>query len=197
MAYMQIIVALSAFAGLLLHSGALEGAFRGPGMFCYYTNLSNLLVGLYSLLCLVFPSLRGPVLWFSVTMGISLTFLIYHWILRPAQNRRAPGSWKEPGNLLVHYITPLLSAAVWLVWAPKAGLNGINCLTWLVLPGGYLVFALVRARFGPIEGGGKRYPYSFMDPDRIGWGKVARNLLALTLACAAGTEILVMMLSRL
>lgn len=186
--YMHVVIVLSAAVGLLLHSGAVQGEFRGAGMFCYYTNLSNLVIGLYSLLFLLVPGLRAPLLWFSMSMGIFLTFLIYHFVLLPAQNRHAPGSWKKPDNLLVHYVTPLLSVVNWLLYAPKDSLNGVNCLAWLLLPAAYLVFALIRAGFGPIEGGEKRYPYHFMDPDRIGWRKVVRNLLALTILCVAGTE---------
>lgn len=186
--YLHILIVLSAAAGLLLHSGAVRGKWRGPGMFCYYTNLSNLVIGVYSLLFLFIPALRAPVLWFSMAMGIFLTFLIYHFVLLPAQNRRTPGSWKRLDNLLVHYITPLLSGLNWLLFAPKESLNGINCLVWLLLPLSYLVFALLRASCGPIEGGEKRYPYRFMDPDRIGWRRVIQNLAALTLLCVAGTE---------
>lgn len=186
---MDALVFLSAAVGLGLHSGLFRGRFRGPGMFCYYTNLSNLVLGLYSLLSLFWPQLHQPLLWFSMTMGIFLTFLIYHFVLLPGFQRRSPGSWKALDNLLVHYVTPWAAALNWLFFAEKGSLNGWNCLAWLLLPAAYLLFAFLRAPLGPIEGGEKRYPYHFMDPDRIGWKKVLRNLAALTLLCAVGTEV--------
>ena len=42
-----LVIALTGTAGLTLHSTVLRtGRFR-PGMFCFYTNLSNLLATLY------------------------------------------------------------------------------------------------------------------------------------------------------
>lgn len=191
---MNLIIALCAAVGLLLHSGALSGQNRGLGMFCYYTNLSNLVVGVYCLLAAFLPALRHEILWFSMAMGIFLTFLIYHFVLLPGWRKKDPDCWKPIDNLLVHYITPLLTVANWLVFAPKGSLNGLTCLWWLVLPVAYLVFAMLRAQLGNIPGEDKRYPYFFMNPDRIGWKKTVRNLLLITAACVVLTELVALLI---
>lgn len=194
---MDFLVFLSAALGLGLHSGLFLGRFRGLGMFRYYTNLSNLVIGVYSLLACWWDGLHHPVLWFSMTMGIFLTFLIYHFVLLPGFQRRNPGGWKAVDNLLVHYVTPWIAALNWMLFGEKSTLNGWNGLVWLLLPAAYLLFSFARAPFAPIEGGEKRYPYHFMDPDRIGWGKVVRNLVGLTLLCGLGTEVVILLISRL
>lgn len=46
-------------AGLLLHSTLLETGHIRPGMFCFYTNLSNLLVLVYELALAAVPDGGG------------------------------------------------------------------------------------------------------------------------------------------
>lgn len=84
--------------GLLLHSTLLETGHIRPGMFCFYTNLSNLLVLVYELALAAVPEgavrrlLTGSGVALSMTLCIYVTHLIYHFVLVPDARRRGRNS---------------------------------------------------------------------------------------------------------
>lgn len=187
----SLAVALSAAAGLLLQSGVLAGRPRAH-FFWYYTNLSNLAALLYRLLWL-WPG--GPVRKAEVetgfTLSLLLTHLVYVFVLGPHYTRRGlegreaslPARLLYPltlggdfraldgrnplGNLLVHYVTPLLALAGWLLTADK-GLSPWFMLWWLALPGAYLAAVCLRARSGVPLRAESLYPYRFLDREALG-----------------------------
>ena len=186
---------LSGMTGLIIHSGLPRTGRIRAGFFCFYTNLSNLLVLLYELLlalallrpgsglCRLVTDVR---LSFSMAMGIWVTHLVYHFLLLPAarrQGKRFEDFGAALGNLFAHYLTPLLVVAQWLLLADKTGLDWTCALWWLALPLLYTAFALLRARTGrPIGHTHLIYPYFFMDVDRLGWRKFLLVLLGLSAA---------------
>ena len=176
--------------GLLIHSNLLTTGRIRAGFFCFYTNLSNLLVLLYQLvlsLALFWPQsslcrlVTDVHVSFSMAMCIWVTHLIYHFMLLPDAKRRGKLSddfVSKTGNLFAHYIIPLLAVGQWLLLADKSALDWTCALWWLLLPLCYLVFALLRARTGKPIGHTKLiYPYFFMDVDRLGVPRFLRNLL--------------------
>ena len=161
--------------GLLLHSTLLETGHIRPGMFCFYTNLSNLLVLVYELALAAVPEgavrrlLTGSGVALAMTLCIYVTHLIYHFVLVPDARR-------------VHYGTPWLVVGQWLLWGNKAGLTAASAARWLVLPLAYFVYAMLRARTGrPIGHTKLLYPYTFMDPEKLG---VKRFCLSVTAVLA-------------
>ena len=88
--------------GLLLHSTLLETGHIRPGMFCFYTNLSNLLVLVYELALAVAPEgavrrlLTGSGVALAMTLCIYVTHLIYHFVLVPDAKRRLRRQLREP-----------------------------------------------------------------------------------------------------
>lgn len=179
-------------AGLLLHSRLIPTGRIRAGMFCFYTNQSNLLITVYELLlfCAGFDPKGG--LWRILTdvrlscamaLCIWVTHLIYQFVLVPYEKRKGQkfadfgGNF---GNICVHYLTPLLVVAQWLLWADKTGLSLSCAAWWLILPLGYTVFALLRAAGGkPIGHTRLLYPYPFMDLQSLGWEKFLRNMAVL------------------
>lgn len=178
--------------GLLLHARLIPTGRIRAGMFCFYTNQSNLLITVYELLlfCAGFAPHSG--LWRVLTdvrlssamaLYIWVTHLIYQFVLVPYEKRKGQkfadfgGNF---GNICVHYLTPLLVVAQWLLWADKTGLNLLCAVWWLILPLGYTIFALLRATGGkPIGHTKLLYPYPFMDLPSLGWGKFLRNVAVL------------------
>ena len=169
-------------AGLLLHSTLLETGHIRPGMFCFYTNLSNLLVLVYELALAAVPEgavrrlLTGSGVALSMTLCIYVTHLIYAFVLLPTAHRRDDESWLKGsfsfGNVCVHFITPGLTVLQWLLWQDKAGLTVGHAVWWLVLPLAYFAFAMLRAGTGkPIGRTGQLYPYPFLDYPRLGAGR--------------------------
>lgn len=169
-------------AGLLLHSTLLETGHIRPGMFCFYTNLSNLLVLVYELALAAVPEgavrqlLTGSGVALAMTLCIYVTHLIYAFVLLPTAHRRDDESWLKGrfsfGNVCVHFITPGLTVLQWLLWQDKAGLTVGHAVWWLVLPLAYFAFAMLRAGTGkPIGRTGQLYPYPFLDYPRLGAGR--------------------------
>ena len=151
--------------GLLIHSTLLQTGHIRAGMFCFYTNLSNLLVLLYELALAIAAGLphsaalrllTGSTLSFSMALCILVTHLVYQFILVPDAKRngkRFADFGASFGNLCVHYLTPLLVVAQWL-------------------PLAYFAFAMLRGRSGkPIGHTHLVYPYPFLDLPRLGWRK--------------------------
>ena len=164
--------------GLLLHSTLPQTGHIRAGMFCFYTNLSNLAVLLYELVLAIVPAggvrrlLTGSTVALAMTLCIYVTHLVYHFVLVPDARRRGQkfadfgGSF---GNLCVHYGTPWLVVMQWVLWGDKSGLTVLSAVWWLVLPLAYFVYAMLRARTGkPIGHTRLLYPYPFMDLEKLG-----------------------------
>lgn len=180
--------------GLLFHSQLPQRGRMRAGMFCFYTNLSNLLLIIYELL--LFFALFSPHTLLarfltdvrvscSMALCVWVTHLIYHFVLVPATKRtgaKFSDFGNHFGNICVHYLAPLLAVAQWIFLADKAGLDLRCALWWLLLPLAYTVFALLRAIPGkPIGHTQLLYPYPFMDLKRLGAVKFLRNCIALLL----------------
>ena len=164
--------------GLLLHSALPQTGHIRAGMFCFYTNLSNLAVLLYELALAIVPAggvrrlLTGSTVALAMTLCIYVTHLVYHFVLVPDARRRGQkfsdfgGSF---GNLCVHYGTPWLLVMQWVLWGDKSGLTVLSAVWWLVLPLAYFAYAMLRARTGkPIGHTRLLYPYPFMDLEKLG-----------------------------
>ncbi len=185
----SLAIAALAFVGIFMQAGLHKGTYK-LGTFSYYTNLSNLITGLYQLLIFVtcfaggsfYDSLTAPGLRYSLTLMIWVTHLIYHFLLVPDFKKRKgevfAQEWRSFDNLTVHYAVPLLALLQWLVCADKEVPFGA-VFAWLLIPLCYLGFAMGRAMIlGPEpKSGVYRYPYSFMDLDEQGIKNWTKNIL--------------------
>ena len=164
-------------------------------MFCFYTNLSNLLVLVYELALAIaagFPHsaalrlLTDDTLSFSMALCTLVTHLVYQFILVPDAKRngkRFADFGASFGNLCVHYLTPLLVVAQWLLLADKSSLGWRSALWWLTLPLAYFAFAMLRGRSGkPIGHTHLVYPYPFLDLPRLGWRKFTGSVTGMLLS---------------
>ena len=176
-----LVIAAVGTVGLVIHSTLPRTGKIRPGMFCFYTNQSNLLVVLYELALFtawllragaVYQLLVSPNVAMAVAACIWITHLIYHFVLVPWIRRTggtfADSAEERTGNVLVHYITPLMTLLQWLLWADKS-LNVWSAVWWLLLPLGYFAYAMLRARSGkPIGRTDLLYPYPFLDYPTLG-----------------------------
>lgn len=134
-------------AGLLLHSQLIPRGRIRAGMFCFYTNQSNLLLTVYELLLLCAGFWPGGRLWAVLTdvrlscamaLYIWVTHLIYQFVLVPEQKRKGQrfadfgGSF---GNICVHYLTPLLVVAQWLFWRTNGAIPAVRRVVADAAPG--------------------------------------------------------------
>ncbi len=182
----RIILLIGCFIGIYLNSGLKQG-FINPQMFCFYTILSNLI-------CLIFfayllfkntvqKDFRSPRFKGAITLMITVTFLIYHFVLLPqsfTMNNYNPFSLAD---VLVHYFTPLMTIFDWLIFDEKNKYKVIDPILWLSIPLAYFLFAMIRAQFGGVLTAiGSKYPYFFMDVDLIGIHTVMINVVVLIIA---------------
>ena len=157
------------------------------GDFNYYTVLSNTVCFLYFLTALVLNIRRvargkrvatwRPRLEAAVTFCITVTFLIYHFVLRPEAFRMGNGGdFYSVLNMIQHYVVPLMTLGDWLLLCPKGRLRPSAPLTWLLMPLAYFLYILIRAPFaGNIAGTSSPSPYGFIDIQLHGIAVVARN----------------------
>ncbi len=170
-------------------TGLLNGTYKGT-RWGYYTILSNLLVIVYFFLALlnelfgIVPLVENAVVSFTVMMSIILTFMIFHFMLMKIMIRE----WKEGiglnpyrlGNLGVHYICPILTLVYFFLFIDRSDLKVWQGVLWLLSPTVYLLYAALRAHLGyTFNARGDRWPYWFMNFDKLGFWKVIRNLLIL------------------
>ncbi len=185
----SLAIAGLALVGVFLQAGLRQGKYR-LGTFSYYTNLSNLITGVYELLLFIFAlpgsavygRLAGAGVRYSLTLMIWVTHLIYHFLLVPDYKKKQgdnfKAEWATFKNLDVHYVVPLLTLLQWLICADK-NVPFAAVFAWLLIPLAYLAFAMIRAQIlGPNpKSGVYRYPYSFMDLDEQGVKNWTKNVL--------------------
>ena len=174
-----VLIFLCSWSGLYLQSGIPQKQPRRH-MFVYYTNQSNAVIGIYSLLLFagsfspegaLYRALALPTVRFCLTLMIWVTHIIYHFLLVPSyrkDKKRFEDNRNGFGNACVHYIAPLLTLVQWVLCADK-GITFVSCLVWLIIPVSYSLFVIIRGRSGlEIGNTGSAYPYSFMDMDVLG-----------------------------
>lgn len=190
-----LVIALIGGAGLVIHSSLPRTGRIRAGMFCFYTNLSNLLVILYELALFLSAAfgadgllriLTNSTVAMSMAACIWITHIIYHFVLL-RDFKRSGGTFADTageaaGNICVHYVTPLLVLLQWLLWADKSGLTVWSAAAWLVIPLAYFVFAMLRAKTGrPIGNTHYIYPYPFLNLPELGpkkfWLGIGKLLL--------------------
>ncbi len=189
-------ISLTGFLSLFAYSGIPKGRFKRT-MFLYYTNLSNLFVSLYFLLLAMygffhiraFSFLEDSAVMFSVTMIITMTFLVFHFVLVPyglEHNEILKDMDIKIGECIIfHYIIPISVILYWFFYADKFLRYPILCVLWLSAPLIYFIFIMFRSSKGFIEGTKSRFPYPFLDVDRIGKRRFLGNILGIFLIFSA------------
>ncbi len=138
--------------------------------FGFFTNLSNLALGISCIILLVKPECQHhafKALRLGALLCISITGIVFNLVLRPDD---------LPFNLaneIMHVITPIMGVTGWLIFGPPINVSKKTIL-WVTLPPiFYLLGVLI---FGSLTG---LFPYPFLDPKSAGnWLIVAVNITA-------------------
>jgi hypothetical protein len=147
--------------------------------FGFFTILTNLLAAVTLTAPLLAPgsalgrTLSRPGVVTAVTGYMVLVGVTYSLLLRRLW---APTGWQKVADIALHDALPLLVLAYWWVAVPKAGLRWAEVPRWLVFPVGYFVYMLAR---GALTG---LYPYGFIDPSVLGYGRALWHAVLLCLA---------------
>ncbi len=194
-------ISLTGLVSLFAFSGILRWKVK-KNMFLYYTNLSNLLVSIYFMLLFLYRTFNisflsfteNPVVSFSVTMIITMTFLIFHFVLVPYGLKNSEilveMDIKLSECIIFHYIIPISAILYWFFYSDKTIAYPVMSLLWLGAPLLYFIFIMLRARNGNIEGTKSRYPYPFLDIERIGKRRFAENVFMIFAVFVALSEII-------
>jgi len=158
------------------------------GFFVYFTNLDLVFCFVFFLISLFADG--GRLLSFFngfVLISVSLTMAVYHFFIVP-NLRKTNSDYKIYSfpDIVVHYLVPSLVIAHWLVFADKGRFELYYPLIWPAALLIYFVALLVRAKFGAVlEHVGSKYPYYFIDLEKLGAKAVMRNVVAISAAIVA------------
>lgn len=132
----------------------------------FFTVLTNLLVAV-TMTWVAIGRRASPLLLGGVTLAILLVGVIYATLLRGLHPLNGPA---VIANILLHDVSPVLTALWWLFFAPRARLKWSAPWWWSLYPLAYLLYVLARGHVGD------RYPYQFLDVGKIGWTQTAMNV---------------------
>jgi hypothetical protein len=145
---------------------------RGPSTgekvvryFSYFTIESNILVLVVATVLATGAARRGsfPIVHLDALLGITVTGLIFAFVLAPDQDGIGVGS------VLLHYVSPPLMLLAWLAfgpWKPSVRAAIVPALAWPVV---YLVWTFLHGALSDW------YPYGFINADTKGTGVALRN----------------------
>ena len=144
--------------------------------FSFFTILTNTLVALYfttrveNVSRKPFHVLRKDSSLTAIAVFILVVGIVYQLILRPI--------WEPTGVQLVvdellHTIIPLYFFIYWFISVKNTELKIRPVLSWLIYPGVYIVFILIRGHYSGY------YPYPFLNVDKIGFTDVLGNSVAI------------------
>jgi hypothetical protein len=131
----------------------------------FFTIISNLALAL-AMTVLAAGKRLSPVVLGGLTLAILLVGVVYMTLLRGLHPLSGPAL---AADYLLHYASPVLMAAYWLLFVPRAKLRWSAPWFWVLFPGAYLVYALARGQLD------HHYPYPFIDAAKLGWQQVALN----------------------
>jgi hypothetical protein len=145
-------------------------------IFAYFTVLSNVTVGVTTLMLAVDPNRASTVFATFRLIGlvaITVTFIVFHVVLSRLLDLE---TWAEVANQLLHTVVPILAIVGWGMFGPR-GLTSARVARLTVLfPLGYMVFTMIR---GPLAS--DFYPYPFADVQALGYLRVSINALWIAL----------------
>ena len=179
MAFAIILVVIAAIITRVQISAPDHGGDVGLALWAmmrFFTILTNALVALILAFHLLHEPQSASRL-AGITLAICLVGVVYHLLLAHLVEFQGI-------EILVdhafHTIVPLMMFLWWAAFAPKVPLSFLSPIRWLVWPGLYAVYAVLR---GMMDG---TYPYYFLNFDELGWEglgiSVGQFLLAFLIA---------------
>jgi hypothetical protein len=163
-----------------------------PIFISYYTTQSNLLCLGVMFVFFVWEFIgqgKNPrflrVLKSLATVSILVTFIIYHFLLRPNMEPNMTNVSHGLSNILVHYVTPLWFLSDYLLFDVKGTSRLTDPLLYTIFPLYYFVFSNLRAVEGELYRYGStisQFPYPFLDYEVFGIYGVSFAIIILTSA---------------
>jgi hypothetical protein len=182
------VLILFAIIGLGLQFRVNEGRFEFQ-MFNFFTVLSNAFNLVYFMMDFLWlynaappeDTTLSPLAKGMSTLGVTLTMVIANTLLIQmyAMQTSTP---QLVGVVIVHIIVPVMSVLDWLIFDKKGQIRVWHPLFWIILPYLYLGYAMIAAHIGQGISNftGSRYPYPFLDVEKLGVPRVALSVVIIT-----------------
>lgn len=149
--------------------GALWDLLRA---FTITTNI--LIVCVFAAIAVLGRTRVPPLIVGGAVLAILLVGIVFNFVLGQIPQM---SWWTFLGDSLHHHVAPLLVPLWWLIYAPHGLLRISAPFIWALYPLGYAAYSLTRAALQPDDPW--RYPYFFMDVDRLGWIPVVLNIFGI------------------
>lgn len=169
----RAMTAVFLFYGILCHFSFSDGYVTAHNL-TYFTVQSNI----FCFICMcvfLFRTKKGVSeamvsMKYAATLCILVTFLCFHYVILSSETYTGTLFSLQMKNFIAHYLSPLLMLLDWLLFQPKGKLSWYSPILWLICPLTYLLIIVTRASFNSPEvfARAARYPYFFLDIDRIG-----------------------------
>ena len=158
-------VIVSAAVGTYISAGGRQAFMSGTRAFMYFTIQSNIAVALISLVGIIrligkaAPSRVWTILQFVGAVAITLTGMVFCFMLAPTFGRNA---WSLP-NVLTHVVVPIAAVLDFFLSGTRGQLKKRDALYGAIPPLAYAIYAgigyLAHWEFSP----GVYYPYYFLN----------------------------------
>jgi hypothetical protein len=129
-----------------------------------------------------FAFIRG-----AATLYMTMTGVIY--VLLLSGNEVALQTTVPWVNIVLHYLFPAVVLLDWILFPPKFHLSFKKALWWLVFPGIYFIYSLIRGSFIGW------YPYPFLNPSN-GWGNLIITCVFIAIGVVGLTWLLTLRSAR-
>ena len=164
------LVALVCWAGLSIQFAATYGNHPDVAttvwiLLRFFTVITNVFVAI-AMTAVALGRRVSPFLLGGLTLAIMLVGVVYMTLLRGMMELSGGALL---GDLLLHKVSPVAMALWWLLFAPRAKLGWNAPLWWSLYPLAYFAYAVGRGILGD------KYPYPFMDVDKLGWVQTMLN----------------------
>lgn len=121
---------------------------RALNIFAFFTVLSNVVVGVTTLLLALNPNRSSTVFGVFRLIGlvaITVTFIVFHVALRGLLEL---DTWGEVANQLLHTVVPLMAVSGWFMFGPRGLTSARIAKLTVIFPAFYMAFTLIR---GPLH----------------------------------------------
>ncbi len=158
---------------------------NAPQMWVYFTIQTNIFAAILFAILIIKTAIQiktdgtkgnpaniHPVLHIGIVFFITITMVVY-WTMLSWQAFSMGNGEPNPlgliGSYIVHGLAPLWLLVDFILFVPHSKINYRSAIWWLIYPIAYTLFVLAHAAiFGEFLNG-SRFPYFFMDIDKLGW----------------------------
>ncbi len=185
---LEILIIISSIYGVFITA---DNGFMSVEKFLYYTIQSNIFILIICAIFLIFKLSKKKipnylyVIKYICTVGISITFLVFAFILVPQLGLTSMNYLLSPSNMSVHLISPILAIIDFMLY-DKIKMTKNTYLSSCLMPVIYatiiigMSFITDAALFGSMASGQmQRFPYFFMDYETNGWFTLTKDFTRL------------------